>query len=148
MLENILTSLGFDLRYFAFSLLNYILISFLLYKFVIKKLVVSLSERQRIIDEGIENKTKYEELIKKAQHDYEKIILDAKAHANGFISEKKKEAYRLADSIVSEGKKQVEEMLRKTKLELEREREEFLKYVKKEAVKIVVEAAKKLKIKE
>ncbi len=148
MLENILTSLGFDLRYFAFSLLNYILISFLLYRFVIKKLVVSLSERQRIIDKGIENKSKYEELIKKAQFDYEKIILDAKAKANDFISEKKKEAYRMADNIVSEGKKQVEEMLNKTKMELEKEKEEFLGYVKKEAVKVVVEAAKKLKIKE
>jgi len=144
MLESILSSLGFDIRYFVFNFINFVLIAFLLYKFFFKKLIDTMQERQKLIDDGIENKLKYEELVKSVELEKNQILHNARVEASRFIEEKKKFAFREAKEIVAEATAKAKKLLDDSRANQVLQQKEFLKKLKVHGVEAIVETSKKL----
>lgn len=141
---DVLATIGFDFKFFIFNLINFILVSWLLYKFFFKKVFSTIEERQKLIAKGLEDKEKYSVLLTEAQKQSEEIIANAKKNANQITEDQKSQASTIASKILSEAHNQSSIIVEDAKIVAEKEKLRILDEVKKGAVDIVVQAAKKL----
>ncbi|RMD76654.1 hypothetical protein D6810_03325 [Candidatus Dojkabacteria bacterium] len=145
MFENVLSSFGFDLRYFVFNTINFVVVALLLYKFFFKRILDVVSERQKIIEEGINNKEKYEQLIKTTEVEKDKILQNAHRVAYEYIEEKKRQAYIESSSIISDAQQKANKILQDARTSQQQLEKEFMNKLKIQGAQAVVEASKKIR---
>lgn len=139
-----LSTLGFDLRFFLFNLVNFTLVAFLLYKFFFRKIFSVIEERQALIQKGINDQKMYEALLNDTKVKSEEIISQAKQEANELTEKQKQEAKILAEKLLAEAQTQSEQILEQGKITNQRHYEETLKKVRQDAVEVVLLATKQL----
>jgi F-type H+-transporting ATPase subunit b len=141
---DVLATIGFDVKFFIFNLINFLIVSWLLYRFFFKKIFKVIEERQKIINQGIQDKEKYESLLLETQKQSEQIILNAKKEASDLTEAQKDGAKLVAAKIISDAHNESEHISEKAKAVLEQERMASLKRIQKDAIDIVISATRKL----
>lgn len=141
---DVLATIGFDFKFFIFNLVNFIIVSWLLYKFFFKKIFQTIEERQKLINQGLEDKLMYSSLLVQAEKQSEEIINDAKKEANMLTEKQKNLAIAMASKIVTKAQQESSQIIEDAKIAADREKTDILNQVKQNAVSIVVKAAKKL----
>lgn len=129
---------------FVFAALNLLVLYWFLRKFLFKPVTKVMSNRTNSIRESLENaekqkteafelKQKYENQIRAAREDGEKIIAEARAKAD-----------REQASIIAAARQESEDILSKAREEIEHERVQMFKEVKGQVAGIALAAASKV----
>jgi F-type H+-transporting ATPase subunit b len=142
--QGLLGSMGIDLKMFILQLVNLAIVFGILWFLILKPLTQKLSERQKTIDETLENSKKIDEMLKKSESDYKDQMTMAKSEANNIIEKAKKDAELTADTIKNNTKNGLNEMAILAKKNIDDEKRKMIGEFKKEASDVVVLALKKI----
>ncbi len=102
MLQEVLGSLGFNVHIALANFFNFLIIFFLLQKFLFKKIATTLSERKRVIEEGIAKSEQSEKILHTAEMSAKTLLKNAKEEANILVKDANERASALAESIKSD----------------------------------------------
>jgi len=142
--EGVLASLGINGTLFIFQLINFAVVAIILWFLILKPLTKKMAERQKMIDQSIDNAKKIEANLIMSDKKYQERIDQAKVEANKVIDKTQAEASKLGEELKAKSKKEIEGLIDQAKKNIKVEREEMLGEVKKEAVNLVIEAIAKI----
>ncbi len=131
MLE-ILGKIGFDWQVALANFINFVIIFFILKKFAFEPIKKIITERQKKIEEGLDNATQAEtnlmlaeeiknKKVEEAKTKSNQIIGQAQEKSNDLLLEGKKEAQKVKDKIIAEGELVAKETKDRVQKEVERE---------------------------
>lgn len=142
--QGLLGSMGIDWKMFVIQLINLAIVFCILWFLILKPLTKKMSERQKKIDESLENTKKIDQMLKKSDNDYRDQINTAKAEANQILEKAKIDAVLTAESIKNNTKKDIDLMTASAKKNIDEEKQKMVADFKNEAAEIVVLALKKI----
>ncbi len=140
----ILGRIGFDWRVFVFNLFNFLVIALLVRRFFFKKIMETIAERQRLINEGLQNAEMAKAELASSQRKGEEIIQQAKSEGNTLVKDSVTRAEAAALQIHSEAEAKAVQTHEKAKQQAVQERGQMFSDFKKEAADLVVLATEKL----
>jgi F0F1-type ATP synthase membrane subunit b/b' len=101
----LLSSLGIDTSVFIFQLINFTLVGFILWFLILKPLTKKMAERQKMIDDSIDNAKKIETNLGMSEKKYQEKIDQAKVDANKIIEKAQAESVAIAEATKEKTKK-------------------------------------------
>jgi F-type H+-transporting ATPase subunit b len=142
--EGILGSMGINAPLFCFQLLNFGIVLAILWFLILKPLTKKLSERQKMIDDSIENSKKIEEMLKKGELGFQEKIDMAKSEAGMILERAKVESDALADQSRQKTRTEIDVLVESAKKKIEAERTQMSAELKEQTVEIVIAALQKI----
>ncbi|MCX7842461.1 MAG: F0F1 ATP synthase subunit B [Clostridia bacterium] len=124
--------------------LNLLILYFTLKKFLFKPVTEFMDNRARGIKESIENAEKNRAEAQKLKESFEEQIKNAKLEADKIIEAARAKAEKEYDSIVSSAKQQAEALLVKAREEIDRERQLAMREMKAQVAGLALAAASKV----
>jgi len=140
----VLASLGINGTLFIFQLINFAVVAVILWFLILKPLTQKMSERQKMIDQSIDNAKRIENNLSTSEKKYQERIDQAKIEANKLIDKSQKEAIIAGEGLKEKAKKEIETLVDQAKKNIKIEREEMMNEVKKEAANLVIAAIEKI----
>lgn len=142
--EGILSSLGVNAPLFAFQLLNFAIVFVILWFLILKPLSKKLTERQKMIDDSIENSKKIDEILKQGEKKYQDRIDVAKAEANAILERAKIESDFIAEEAKNKTKGDMEVLVAQAKARISSEKDNMIAGLKNETAGLVVTALQQI----
>ncbi len=140
----LMASLGLDGRLFAFQLINFAIVAAILWFLVLKPLVKKLTERQKMIDEGLDNAKKAREQMERSEIDYRAKISEAKKSAQEILEKTAKDAKTLSENLKIKAKREIENLAEQAKKNILKEKDEMMTGLKGETANLIVAALEKI----
>ena len=140
----VLASLGINGTLFVFQLINFAVVAVVLWYLILKPLTKKMSERQKMIDDSIDNAKKIETNLGMSERKYQEKIDQAKVDANKFIAKAREEALAAAEITKEKTKKEIEQLVDSARKNIKAEREESINELKQQAADLIVSAAEKI----
>ncbi len=140
----VLASLGINSKLFGFQLINFLIVVGVVWFIILKPLTKKMAERQKLIDESLENAQKIQDKIAKGEKDYQERIDTAKVDANKIIEKATATAVELGEAMKEKAKADIEHLIGQAKRDIEAERDRTIVLVKKNAAEMVVAAVEKV----
>lgn len=137
-------SLGLNLKLFIAQLVNFAVVVLVLWRFAWKPLMKVMKERQKRIDEGLENAKRAESELQMAQVNYSKRIEDAEIEAQKIIAASKEKAESAVSSTKLKAKEEISKLSEKARENIAKEKQEMEKEIKERAVEIAFDIAEKV----
>lgn len=141
---DILTNFGIQPILLLAQIVNFLVILFLLKKFFFAPIVRILDDRKKRIEESLKNANLIEEKLTKTEQKTQKILEDARANAQNFISDAKKEADRIYDQANIDARKLAEETIAKAQAQIATQRQEMQKALERETLTMISLIVKKV----
>lgn len=142
--QGILGSMGIDGKLFGFQLLNFAIIFTILWFLILKPLTKKLNERQKMVDDSIENSKKIEEMMHQGELGFQEKIDMAKAEASMILERSKLEADALSEQSKTKTRQEIDMLVEQAKKKINSERDEMIRDLKSETASIVVSALEKI----
>jgi len=142
--EGVLGSLGINGQLFVFQLINFAVVAAILWFLILKPLTKKMAERQKIIDEGLNNASKMNILLKETEEEKKKSLKIAKDEAEQIIISAENIAKSQKEKIVAKTKAQVEQIAEAAKKQIFEEKEKMIKEVKTEVAALIVLSMEKI----
>ncbi|MFA6105124.1 MAG: F0F1 ATP synthase subunit B [Patescibacteria group bacterium] len=139
-----LASLGINPSLFVFQLINFAIVAAIIWYLILKPLTKKLEERQKMIDESIDNSKKIQENLKHSEEKFQEKINEAKTEAGKILEKSSVEADKLAMEIKTKSKTEIDGLVEQAKRNIRAERDEMVMDVKKAAGELVVAALEKV----
>jgi len=128
----VLADLGINGTLFVFQLINFALVSVILWFLILKPLTKKMSERQKMIDDSIDNAKKIETNLGMSERKYQEKIDLAKVEANKIMEKSQQEAVQAGEAVDSARKN------------IKSERDESIAEIKEQAANLIVSATEKI----
>jgi F-type H+-transporting ATPase subunit b len=123
------------------TIVTFLLLLFILGKFAWKPMLAMLAERERIIQEGIEEarraKADSESLMEKNRA----LLADARNQANELLEKVRQDAERRRAEMAEKAREEAEALLTRSREEIERQKRLAIREVRSEAADLAIEAA-------
>ena len=136
--------LSLDPGVMIWAWITFVVLLFLLYKIAWKPILSAIDNREKLIQDSIEQaekaKKESEELLEK----HEKLIRNAEEEAQKIIKENKELAEKSRQELIEHAKEESNKLREKAKLEIEHEKEIALQALRSEVVDLTMTATKKL----
>lgn len=127
-----LSALGLDAKAFLFQLITFVIILLVLRKFVFPKLVTTLEERRKAVEQSLDQAKEAAEALAKAEEKIEGLLREARVQADDLVKLGHKEAAGIieaaetkaadrAEYIVGEAKAQMDNELRAARMALKQQ---------------------------
>jgi F-type H+-transporting ATPase subunit b len=142
--EGVLASLGINGTLFAFQLVNFAIVMAVLWFLILKPLTKKMSERQKMIDDSIDNAKKIETNLGMSERKYQEKIDQAKVDANKFIEKAQQEALLVAEAAKEKTRKEIEQLVETARKNIKTERDESINELKEQAADLIIAAAEKI----
>lgn len=142
--SGLVASLGLDGRLFVFQLINFAIVAVILWFLVLKPLVKKLAERQKLIEEGLNNAKKAREQMERSEHDYRAKISEAKKEAQAILKKTEKDAKILSENLKNKTKQENVDLAEQAKKNILKEKEEMMTGLKGETANLIVAALEKI----
>ena len=142
--EGILASLGINLSLFIFQLINFAIVVLILWFLILKPLTKTLTQRQKMIDESIENSQKTKETLSKSEEKYQKCLSQAESEANKILEKAVEESEKVSQDLRGKTQKDIQAMVEQAKHNIRTEKENMTRDLKKETTGLVVLALEKI----
>src|SRR3989344_1738676 len=120
----VLADLGINGTLFVFQLINFALVSVILWFLILKPLTKKMSERQKMIDDSIDNAKKIETNLGMSERKYQERIDQAKVDANKVIEKSQQEALALGETMKDKAKNDIEQLVEQARRNIKVERDE------------------------
>lgn len=140
----VLGSLGINPTLFLFQLANFIVVALILWFLILKPLTKKMSERQRLIDESLQNADKLKAKLAKSEEDYLARLADAQREAEKILEQAKHEGEQLSAELKEKTKQEIAKLAAEGKKQITSDKEEMLRNFKAEAADLVVLALEKV----
>lgn len=139
-----ISSLGLNVKGFLFQLITFGIVLLILRRYVFPKLVATLEERRRTLEESLAQAKQTEETLAKAELSAEEILTKARAQADISLADAKTRA----DEIVAAGEHAAEDrserIIAEAEARLGQERERLHSQLKSELADLVVTTTEKV----
>lgn len=142
--EGVLASLGINGTLFVFQLINFAIVVVVLWYLILKPLTKKMSERQKMIDDSIDNAKKIESNLGMSERKYQEKIDQAKVDANKFIAKAQEESLLVAEAMKEKTKKEIEQLVEQARKNIKTERDESINELKQQAADLIISAAEKI----
>lgn len=142
--EGVLGSLGINGTLFVFQLINFAIVVAVLWFMILKPLTKKMSERQKMIDDSIDNAKKIETNLGMSERKYQEKIDQAKVDANKFIAKSQEESALAAEAMKEKTRKEIEILVEQARKNIKTERDESINELKLQAAELIVSAAEKI----
>lgn len=142
--SGVLASLGINSTLFIFQLVNFTLVALILWFLILKPLTKKMAERQKMIDDSIDNAKKIESNLGMSEKKYQEKIDQAKVEANKIIEKASLEALAVAESAKEKTRQEIEQLVETARKNIKTERDESINEIKEQTASLVVAAAEKI----
>ena len=142
--SGVLGSLGINGTLFIFQLVNFAIVVAVLWFLILKPLTKKMTERQKMIDDSVDNAKKIETNLGMSVRKYQEKIDQAKVDANKFIEKAQQEAAQVAESMKEKSKKELEQLVETARKNIKTERDESINELKQNAAELIIAAAEKI----
>src|SRR3989338_3510015 len=129
----VLASLGINGTLFVFQLINFAVVAVVLWYLILKPLTKKMSERQKMIDDSIDNAKKIETNLGMSERKYQEKIDQAKVDANKFIAKAQEEALSVAVAMKEKTGKEIEQLVEQARKNIKTERDQSISELKLQA---------------
>lgn len=137
-------ALGFDLKYFLFQLVNFVVLLVLL-RMVLHKPLTALMDKRRVeIQEGLENAEKMKLALAETETKQQALLEEARLEARQLVEETRGQAKELEAKLQQEAAAQAASVLERAQEELAAEREQFRQELRAEMANLVLTATEKV----
>ena len=140
----VLATLGINETLFAFQLVNFAIVVAVLWFMILKPLTKKMAERQKMIEDSIDNAKKIETNLGMSERKYQERIDQAKVDANKFIEKAQHEALLVAEATKEKTKKEIEQLVETARKNIKTERDESINELKEHAADLIIAAAEKI----
>lgn len=139
-----LSALGLNLQAFLFQLTTFVIVLLLLRKFVFGKLVSTLEERRLAVEKSLDDASKTEAELKKAQEKVVGLIREARAEAEGIVATGHKEAAQMVEAAEAKAATRAEHIVKEAKAQMDVELGKAREALKADAAKLVAMATERI----
>lgn len=117
MLQEVLSSLGFNIHIALANFFNFLIIFFVLQKFLFKKIGATLAERKSIIEDGVKKSEESAHVLAHAHKESKHLIDSAEKRADEIVKEGEAKGGALALSLKQDAEKDIEKLKNEALLE-------------------------------
>jgi len=142
--SGVLASLGVNSTLFIFQLINFALVASTLWFLILKPLTKKMAERQKMIDDSIENAKKIESNLGMSERKYQEKIDQAKVETNKIIEKAQQEAVVVAEVSKEKTRKEIEALVETARKNIKSERDESIREIKEQTAQLIIAAAEKI----
>lgn len=142
--ESVFASLGINVSVFISQLVNFLIVAGVVWFVILKPLTKKMAERQKLIDESLENARKVQDKMAKGERDYQARIDTAKVEANKIIEKAGVEAAELGEDMKAAAKADIEILTEQARRTIEAERDATIRLIKNSAADMVLAATEKM----
>jgi F-type H+-transporting ATPase subunit b len=139
-----LGKIGFDWRMGLFNLVNFLIIVWLLKKYAFKPILKIVNDRQKVIQDGLDNATQASTDLKMAEKRAQDIIDTAKVEANKVLEKGSLQAEAHVVKMKDKATKEIELLVTQAKKNIAIERKDMEEELKNHTAKLVVAAVEKI----
>lgn len=139
-----IAALGINSTLFIFQLINFAIIAVIIWYLILKPLTKKLSERQKMIDESLDNAKKIQDSLQISEQKYQERIDAAKVEAGKILEKTAKDAEKLGLDIKTKAKAEIENLISEAKRNIKGDREEMIADVRKVSAELVIVALEKI----
>jgi F-type H+-transporting ATPase subunit b len=134
----ILAKIGFDWQVALANLVNFLIIFYLLKRFLFGPITKILAERKKAIAEGLQNAVLASDALDEAKKEGDRIVAEARAHANSIISAGEKEGVSVRARRVQEAENEAAAILTEAQDRIANERSRLESEIKEKAVAVSI----------
>lgn len=142
--ERVLATLGINSTLFVFQLINFAIVVAVLWFLILKPLTKKMSERQKMIENSIDNAKKIETNLGMSERKYRERIDQAKVDANKFMEKSHQESVLAAEAMKEKTKKEIEQLVEQARKNIKTEKDESINELKQQAADLIISAAEKI----
>lgn len=139
-----LSALGLNWQAFLFQLITFVIVLVILRKFVLGKLVATLEDRRKKVEQSLEQATQAEKKLQTAQAEVEKLLSTARTEADGILADTHKEAAVMLEAAEAKAAKRAEHIVHEAKAQLQVETQKARQALKAETAQLVALATEQL----
>jgi len=142
-MEQLLKTFGVQPVLLLAQIVNFLIIFWLLKKFAYKPIFKVLEKRQKLIEDGVQNAQKSEEVLQRSLEKEKALLKKAQLDASQILSDTQKQAQEMLSLAEENTKKRVERMLEDGKKEIEEQTTIAQKQLAHQTARIAVEILEK-----
>lgn len=139
-----LGKVGFEWRMGLFSLINFLIVFWILKKLFFSTVTDTINQREKKIQEGIDNFQKAKTELEMAERNAKEIIENAKKEASAIIETAHSDGKEHADQMREKTKEDIAQLVSDAKESIAKEKAELAEEVKKDAAQLVIAVARKV----
>ncbi|MDE2030987.1 MAG: F0F1 ATP synthase subunit B [Patescibacteria group bacterium] len=143
-MNSLITTFHIDWKIIIAQAINFGVVLAVLYFFALKPLSKLMAERQKRIEDGLDDAKQNANLLAKTKKEYDDVIAKARIEAHNVFQSGKKEAEENKKNILEKTQQEVESMIASGKKALDAEKVKIVEEAKNEIVSLVVAATEKL----
>lgn len=137
-------SLGINGSLFIFQLINFAIVAAIIWFLILKPLTKKMAERQKMIDDSIENSKKIQDTLQRSEQKYQQRIDGAKVEANKILEKAFSETETVTAGMKNKAKQEIELLVDQAKRNIKIEKEEIMEGLKKQTADLIVLALEKI----
>jgi F-type H+-transporting ATPase subunit b len=139
-----ISSLGLNLKAFIFQLITFLIVLAILRKWVFPKLVATLEERRKVLEQSLVQARQTEETLHQAQTQASEILKKAREQADNFLADAKTQAKEIIAAAEKSGEASAKRIIDEAEEHLSQERAKLRSELKEELVDLVAATAAKV----
>lgn len=142
--DSLLGTFGINGTLLGFQAFNFLLVFLVVWFLILKPLTSKMAERQKMIDDSIENSKEIEKKLRQGESAFQEKVDMAKVEANRIVEKAKVEADNLSAEIKEKTKRDIEGLVASARMGIRDEKEVMIKEIKERTAEIVVAALEKI----
>jgi F-type H+-transporting ATPase subunit b len=139
-----ISSLGLNVKSFIFQLITFLIVLGILWKWVFPKLIATLEERRKVLEESLEQARKTEETLHTTEANAEQILNRARAEADAALHDANNRAKEIIAEAEKSGESAGARIIKEAESHLAQERNKLRDEIKEELADLVVETTEKV----
>ncbi len=137
-------SLGINGTLFVFQLINFAIVASIIWFLILKPLTKKMTERQKMIDDSIENSKKIQDTLQRSEQKYQEKIDQAKVEYNKIVEKATGDAEAAVATMKIKSKEEIELLVDQAKRNINIEKTEMMASLKAETSNLIVMALEKI----
>ncbi len=140
----VLSDLGINGVLFVSQLINFALVSAIVWFLILKPLTKKMAERQKMVDDSIDNAKKIQENLAKSEKEYQTRIDNAKVEGNKIVEKAMTAAQAASEEVKNTAKTEIELLVVQARKSIKNEKEVMQKELKEETAGFIISAMEKI----
>ncbi|PID52789.1 MAG: ATP synthase F0 subunit B [Candidatus Moraniibacteriota bacterium] len=143
-MNELISSLGIDMKLFGAQLINFAILLFVLYKFAYKPVLKMLDDRTEKIEKGLKDAEASSKKLEEMTEREKEILVEAKKQAKEIIEKAEEQARINRDEIVAHAKEESDRIIENAQNIAQEQKQKMIGEVKLEVADLVAVALEKV----
>jgi F-type H+-transporting ATPase subunit b len=139
-----ISSLGLNVKSFVFQLITFLIVLLILRRWVFPKLVATLEERRKVLEQSLEQARQTEETLHKTEANAVRILSKARDEADTALSDAQIRAKEIIAEAEKSGDEAASRIVKEAEAHLGQERAKLKDELKEELADLVVQTTEKV----